>query len=708
MAITIPSIDQPGVSSRPLSAPQINPVAVDDSAFKLQQQVLGQAGKLVSNQIEQEQERADTAALMGAEAQLSQRKLDMMFSPEGGVYTRKGKSALNITNETLPAFDQSATEIGKSLTNDRQRARWAQITGQQRQGLNQELNRYEFGERQSFYDSTEKANVATSLDAAIRYANDPQQVAYYQNKANAVIGSRGMRLGLPPEAIELERAEFNSGLAVGVITHLSSKDPLAAQQYYAKAAGSMLPADQEKIGKMLGTSVRQQMATGIADTIWNAGSVGDQALPALIMKHESGGQVDAVSPKGALGAMQLMPETAKEVAADLGIPFDLERLTTDANYNAALGTAYINKMLGRYGGNQALAVAAYNAGPGSVDDWIKEHGDPRTGDISEADWIAKIPFRETREYTGKIMGDMAASVPASQKYADGLEAVARIPDPELAKFVSDRLDDHKKAADARGTALYEQAAEHVNDGGYSQIPAELLTQIPADEQQKLRRLDDYRRKGLEPTTDYQKLEGFLAMPVEKLAGLSLAKDIQPHLNKSDFNTVRSAWQAAVKGDGSVKGAASAEEKVIKNTMAMAGIVVGTSKDAQKASNLKAQQQFRSAIQERKDAFFRANQKDPTASEVQDMAEQMLLEVKLSGQGAFGSDSSGRPLWSVPPEDLENAFLDSGDLTIEQIPPRDRQLIINQLRKERREVSADNIVSDYINRISGQGLGVRIK
>lgn len=132
-----------------------------------------------------------------------------------------------------------------------------------------------------------------------------------------------------------------------------------------------------------------------------------KSLVQRVINQESDGRVDAVSPKGALGLMQLMPGTARDMAAELGIEFDQQRLTTDADYNMRLGSAYLQRMLERYDGNPALALAAYNAGPGKVDEWIEAHGDPRTDAIGTNAWIARIPYQETRDYARKILGELA-------------------------------------------------------------------------------------------------------------------------------------------------------------------------------------------------------------------------------------------------------------------------------------------------------------
>lgn len=103
----------------------------------------------------------------------------------------------------------------------------------------------------------------------------------------------------------------------------------------------------------------------------------DEDLLASIVHAESGGRVHALSRSGAIGLMQLMPATA----LSLGI---LDARLPEGNING--GTAYLDALLTRYRNNLALALAAYNAGPGAVD---RYHGIP--------------PFRETRAYVVRVM-----------------------------------------------------------------------------------------------------------------------------------------------------------------------------------------------------------------------------------------------------------------------------------------------------------------
>jgi soluble lytic murein transglycosylase len=134
----------------------------------------------------------------------------------------------------------------------------------------------------------------------------------------------------------------------------------------------------------------------------STGSI-ERALALALTRQESGFNAAAVSSSGALGLMQLLPSTAREVAGKLSIPFVQDKLTRDPTYNVTLGTQYLAEMLQRFGGSYELALAAYNAGPGSVGRWLKSMGDPRAGKIDMVDWIEMIPFRETRGYVQRIM-----------------------------------------------------------------------------------------------------------------------------------------------------------------------------------------------------------------------------------------------------------------------------------------------------------------
>ena len=119
-----------------------------------------------------------------------------------------------------------------------------------------------------------------------------------------------------------------------------------------------------------------------------------------VMRQESGFDPGVVSPASAVGLMQLMPATAKQVASELKLSFSPEQLTRP-DLNLRLGAYYIAKLLRMFGGHPVLAAAAYNAGPKAVSHWLE------AGDQDLDVWVAKIPFEETRTYAAKVAQNMA-------------------------------------------------------------------------------------------------------------------------------------------------------------------------------------------------------------------------------------------------------------------------------------------------------------
>jgi soluble lytic murein transglycosylase len=129
----------------------------------------------------------------------------------------------------------------------------------------------------------------------------------------------------------------------------------------------------------------------------------ERALALALARQESAFNAAAVSSSGALGLMQLLPGTARDVAGRLGVPFIQDKLTREPTYNVQLGSQYLAEMLQRFGGSYELALAAYNAGPNRVARWLESMGDPRAGKIDMVDWIEMIPLRETRNYVQRVM-----------------------------------------------------------------------------------------------------------------------------------------------------------------------------------------------------------------------------------------------------------------------------------------------------------------
>jgi soluble lytic murein transglycosylase len=124
----------------------------------------------------------------------------------------------------------------------------------------------------------------------------------------------------------------------------------------------------------------------------------DAAYVYGLIRQESRFIMDARSSVGASGLMQVMPATAKWTAKKIGLPFTQDMIT-DRNVNLRIGTSYLKLVLDDFGGSQAMAAAAYNAGPNRPRRW-------REGALLEpAIWAENIPFAETRDYVKKVLSN---------------------------------------------------------------------------------------------------------------------------------------------------------------------------------------------------------------------------------------------------------------------------------------------------------------
>ena len=126
----------------------------------------------------------------------------------------------------------------------------------------------------------------------------------------------------------------------------------------------------------------------------------DPLLTFAIIKAESNFNRNIKSKSGAIGLMQLMESTAIEQAEEVNEEIIVTESLYNPEINIKIGTKYYSKLIKKYNNNMLLALAAYNAGIGNVDNWIKQ------GIIkSDGSDIENIPFKETNNYVRKIVRD---------------------------------------------------------------------------------------------------------------------------------------------------------------------------------------------------------------------------------------------------------------------------------------------------------------
>ncbi len=272
--------------------------------------------------------------------------------------------------------------------------------------------------------------VLGDLPAAARhFANAAEyQHTYYGQLAALETGQADIDLGEETEPVPADRETFESGNVARAATLLADLGEYSLMQKFLVQIGSTSSFDPEII-----LAARFAQGNGRADIALRVGKAAlnrgrdhypaaftlsglpegfednhtvEPALVYAVSRQESAFLQTAVSRSGARGLLQLMPATAREVATDLELPYNLARLTEDPSYNVVLGATYLEGLLERFTGSYIMTIAGYNAGGGRVTQWVESFGDPRNENIDPIDWIEMIPFNETRNYVQRVLANL--------------------------------------------------------------------------------------------------------------------------------------------------------------------------------------------------------------------------------------------------------------------------------------------------------------
>jgi soluble lytic murein transglycosylase len=319
--------------------------------------------------------------------------------------------------------DTLAWKVRAALRADNGRARWQQVV--QAIDAMSETEQHEpawiYWKARALQALAKDSQEGESLRALSRelLASLVGQLNFYGTLA-AEDAAQALALPLRPAPLtpaEVEAASANPGLAralqliaIGLrnegvrewnftLRGMSDRELLAAAQ---------MACDREVWDRCINTSERtraevdmeQRFPTPFRKEVSaRAREIGlDAAYVYGLIRQESRFIMDARSGVGASGLMQIMPATARWTAKKIGLPYT-PGLIADRDTNLRLGTAYLKLILDDFGGSQALAAAAYNAGPGRPRKW-------REGPwLEPAAWAENIPFAETRDYVKKVLSN---------------------------------------------------------------------------------------------------------------------------------------------------------------------------------------------------------------------------------------------------------------------------------------------------------------
>ena len=326
----------------------------------------------------QAKQRANVAMMQDASLQLSGIGNDLLNNPQTGFLNLQGKNAIGKAPEYVQQFNSQVESIAATLPDEQAKKAFLQQAQQQRIQFETQANRHEVGQVRQYEAGMQDG----TLKALSQQAMQPGMFTPSLYNAYDSIIAYGKAHGQSDQEIEGNFVQWREQAA-----------NRASEAWYNPMYQQMMGPE----GKIEVTNTPKEA----------------QLFSAMIW-HESGGNqfgkdgAPLVSPKGAVGVAQVTEDTGPEAARLAGLPWDREKWLNDPRYNVQLGKAYFGAQMQKYDNNPVLAVAAYNAGPGAVDGWIKQLGDPRTGEVSNAQFAAAIPYDETRNYVAKVTGSAGA------------------------------------------------------------------------------------------------------------------------------------------------------------------------------------------------------------------------------------------------------------------------------------------------------------
>ncbi len=370
---TVPTVTGRQVESRGFQSPGFQ--ALDQPNIG---DAIVDAGSKAINVFGEAKQRANVALTQEATLQLNAVGNDLLNNPDSGFMNLQGKNAIGKGQEYVQQFDSQAQSIAASLPDEQARNAFLQQAQQQRIQFKTTAVRHEVGQVRQYEAGMQEGTLRSLAQQAI---SPGLFVPALMNARNSII-AYGKAHGQSDEEIESNFVQWREQAA-----------NRASEAWYT-------PTYQQIMGP--------EGKIEVTDTPSES-----QLFSAMIWQESGGNQygkdgLPLVSPKGAVGVAQVMEDTGPEAARLAGVPWDRDKWLNDTRYNAKLGQAYFGAQMKKYDNNPVLAVAAYNAGPGAVDGWIKQFGDPRTGAVSNEQFAAAIPYDETRNYVAKVTGSAPA------------------------------------------------------------------------------------------------------------------------------------------------------------------------------------------------------------------------------------------------------------------------------------------------------------
>lgn len=522
-----------------LAAPQFQDIAGQQMQQSGQQ--MQRAGKQAGQIALNIQEQANQLRVNEALNKAKELALRLEFDNEAGFRNLKGINAIErpdgkaLEQEYGETFERDISEIAASLGNDAQRQAFMANAQGMTLGLRERAMRHEADEFKTHSLSVADGIQATAIREIELNWRDPGVIQNAVTRIRAETYRQAQLLGKSAEWQEAKARKLTSTAhKTALLASLEANDPAYADAYLRKFSEQMDGDDILTVRGHVTKAMDAQVGVGVAAEVMGklapriqTGDV-ERAFNILIGTESNGQQFDKdgkplTSSAGAIGIAQVMPGTGPEAAKLAGLQWDENRYKNDADYNRALGMAYFQEQLRTNGGDLRKAFAAYNAGPGRLQEAIKKA--EKNNQLAEND--PAIPMRsyvdflpaETKAYIAKNMREFEAGQgqnkrPTIQEIDEQLRADPRLADNparyRIAREEAERqFEQQTKAIKQRDDEAVATAMRGIieNGGRYSDLPVSIRAALPPKEVDNLISFAQKISKGDDSTSLllYQKL-----------------------------------------------------------------------------------------------------------------------------------------------------------------------------------------------------------
>lgn len=473
------------------------------------------AQKVAVKHYEDQLKQARDARVLDANTKMMTHLQDAMYGPDGALNKTGEAAFLGSDGKTVSdiAYDDMVKQqqaISDTLGDDEQKALFSAHSMPMLTSMRQSLMNHEAESHRVYVKSTLEANNSAQVNNIGLNYNDNDGITKSIDQIKLNSAQLAKTNGQGAEAGDVIAQTHISGALNKVINSALDKGDFATAHDVLKNFAPNMNTDDlttaySKIAKGKGEATALSTAFSTVESMkpQMMPNDGDRAFNVALQAESPTGQFlngkPVISPKGAVGAAQVMKDTGPEAAKLAGLPWDENRWMNDQSYNIAIGKAYFQKQLQDNNGDLGKAYAAYNAGPNALKEAVDKGGD---------NWLAMLPS-ETQQYVSNNLEEYNAgggkpALPTKQDVV--YAAINALPAGSSAEVVKATMQNTEHLFELQTQAtkqneegivaqMYTELSK--NGGDMNAIPQSIRDQIPGEKLGAIQNFAESQGKGRE-------------------------------------------------------------------------------------------------------------------------------------------------------------------------------------------------------------------